>query len=264
MGRRVEMTVSKFQFAMAQAFAFGETNPLFIVEGAKVQTGAGHSSSRKENNLRYLRGNEAAHFGIGTITQQGDAVSVRAARKLILLSNQFGSLATDPRITRAGGDLVSLGLARDAATFYAPAMVNRSEGILEVRMQQLLLGLLPAYIPQDPDELKAMMDWKSAQIIDLLSGKKGGIDPIDNRLRAIRDGATEFLQDPLDPDPGNRLFGLKESDFLDQRRDEITDPNSDFHGRNDSTRNDIPRRTEDLVSNAVDVKDAIAEAAKQT
>jgi hypothetical protein len=254
LAQRIEVTVAKFQYAMAQCFAQSERYPLLIVEGARVQHGQGHSSLRIEGGKSFLSGTEAAHLGIGTITQQGEAVSVKAAHDLVLLAGSATIARRDiPTSFEASGQLISYGLAQDALTYYAPAMVNRVEGLLEAPKQRLLLGVLPPWIPRDPSALELAMNATGVRIAELMVSNRAAIAPILQRLDQLKNNlaAREFLQDPLDPDPGNKLFGGEESKLLEAEKEAFGQSTSSLQSEVERIIQRVPERTQELVERAV-------------
>src|SRR4051812_11078628 len=141
MARRIDVTVAKIMFAVAQLYAEGGDRyaPLTI-EGAQLQHGQGNSVRRVIEGKTYLAGTEAAHFGIGTVTRMGEALSVQAARQVLVWRATSGLPEDDPRAQfGANGLLAAYGLAHDAATYLAPAFINRSEGVLETIKQALMI-----------------------------------------------------------------------------------------------------------------------------
>jgi hypothetical protein len=257
LAQRIDVTVAKFQYAMAQCFARGEINPLLIVEGARAQHGQGHSSVRTDGGKSYLSGTEAAHFGIGTITMQGDALSIRAAGDLVRLAGEAGIRRRDiPSSFESSGQLIAYGLALDAWTYYAPAMVNRVEGLLEVAKQRCLLGVLPAWIPRDPVQLEQAMNFTAVRIAELMVGHRASVSPILARLDELRNNlsAREFLQDPHDPDPGNKIFSGKESKLLEAEKAALDGSSSPLHSEVDRVIRRIPERSNELVEKAVEAQ----------
>jgi hypothetical protein len=260
MGRRTGETIAKFQYALAQAFVMGERQPLWSVEGALLQHGKGHSSSRMEDGKRYLSGTEAAHFGVGTITQRGEAYSVRSTRRMLQAARSAGVAGGDfaSRIG-AGSDLATLGLVHDAATYYAPAMINRAEGLLEGPKQELLRGVLPVAVAASPFELEAQIITASFQALEILTGGAGAIGPIQERLRALQGGfGKEFLQDPRDPDSGNRLFGLRERTFLEAMLAAHQDAGGAFARELEGVARRIPEQAHDAAGLAEQAREELA------
>ncbi|WP_165248182.1 hypothetical protein [Paludisphaera soli] len=260
LGRRAGETIAKFQYALAQAFVLGERQPLLSVEGALLQHGKGHSSARMEDGKRYLSGTEAAHFGVGTITQRGEAYSVRSTRRMLLAARSAGVAGGDfPTRIGAGADLATMGLVHDAATYYAPAMINRAEGLLEGPKQSLLRGALPVVVAADPSGLESQIITISFQALEVLTGGAGGIGPIQERLRAIRGGfGKEIFQDPRDPDPGNRLFGLREATFLEATLAAYQDPGGAFARELEGVARRIPEQAHDMAQLAVQAREELA------
>lgn len=263
LAQRIEVTVAKFQYAMAQSFVLGEQHPLLIVEGARLQHGQGHSSQRADGNRTLLRGTEAAHYGIGTITQQGDALSVKAARDLLALAGRAQVAGRDiPATFEASGQLISYGLAHDASTYVAPAMVNRVEGMLEGTKQRYLLGVLPSWIPSDPAALEGSMNATGVRVANLLIGQRASVAPILARLDQLRNSpsARELWQDPQDPDPGNKLFGNQESQLLEAELAAFQDSSSPLLAMVDRIIRRIPERTDGLIEVAVEAAKEQSEA----
>jgi hypothetical protein len=225
MSRRVDATVAKFMHAVAECFVRGNPAPLLTVGGAKLQHGSGNSSY----DSGQLRGTQAAHFGIGTLSLQNDAVSqaglnrVRelAAQRGIPLNEIFSQLP-------ANGQLVTFGLVNDAATFLAPAFTNQSEGKIEVVKQEMMRGLLGISIPRAPEQLEPLLISTGERVVDFLVNKqKVAVAPIDARLAAIQTGANkEFRQHAADTD--NLMFGGREQRFLEATRSQAADQNSEF------------------------------------
>ena len=237
---------------MAQCFALGEHYPLLVVEGARLQHGQGHSGwERTPGGLTFV-GTEAAHFGIGTITQQGQALSWKTARDLDLRANSAGIAHPDiPTNFEASGQLISYGQVQDAWTYYAPAMVNRVEGRLEVPKQRFLRGVLPPWIPQDPSTLERVMNATGVRVAELMISNRAAITPILERLNQLRNNpAREFWQDPSDPDPGNILFGCRESKLLEAEKEAFGQSTSPLHGKVDRIIRRVPERTRELVEMA--------------
>jgi hypothetical protein len=123
MARRISTTVSKFLFAVAQLYVEGRWVAPVTVEGAKVQHGSGNSSwVTGTDGKSYLTGTEAAHFGIGTLSRMGEALSVQAARQVQIWRVTSGLPGSDPRAAfGASGLLAGYGLAHDASTYFYSA-----------------------------------------------------------------------------------------------------------------------------------------------
>jgi hypothetical protein len=251
MSRRVDATVAKFMFAVAECFVREIPAPLLTVGGAKLQHGSGNSLYQQGQ----LFGTQAAHLGIGTVTLHNEAVSQAGLSRVrdlaiargIPLNEIYSELP-------ANGRLVTFGLANDAATFLAPAFTNQSEGKLEVVRQELMRGLLGIPIPHTPEQLESLLILTGERVVDFLVNKrKVAVDPIDNRLAAIASGANkEFRQHPADVD--NLLFGGREQAFLEALRSQAADQNSEFRSLVSLVERHVAPRAQMLVSVAVESK----------
>lgn len=248
MSRRVDATVAKFMFAVAECFVRGIPAPLLTVGGAKLQHGSGNSFYQD----RQLWGTQAAHFGIGTVTLHSDAVSQAALNRVRELAGQLAiPLNEIYSQLPANGQLVTFGLVNDAATFLAPAFTNQSEGKLEVGKQEKMRGLLGIPIPKSPEQLESLLILTGERVFDFLVHKrKVAVDPIDDRLAAIASGANkEFRQHPGDVD--NQMFGGRERTFLEAMRSQAAEATSEFQATVESTvERNIALRAKSLASGA--------------
>jgi hypothetical protein len=246
LSRRIDITASKFMFAAAACYAEGMLNPRLFVEGAQVQHGRGHSGWRRHEGKTYLVGTEAAHFGVGTITRQGEAVSVSGARGLLALATREGIPKRGiPTSFEASSDLISYGLAQDASTYYAPAYINRAEGLLEVSLQHFLLGVLPVTIPDGGERLEGLLNATGNRVLEALTKHKVAIRPMQDRLSSLEHhtGASEFVQDPSDVP--NLIFGGGERPFL--RAKIAAYQNAEFQGLIERVANRIFDRARELT-----------------
>lgn len=261
LARRIEVTVAKFQYALAQCFALGDTNPLLIVEGARLQHGQGHSSVRADGNRTLYSGTEAAHYGIGTITRQGDALSIHSAQRLLDRAAEQQVARREIAATHeASGRLIAFGMVQDASTYVAPAMINRVEGMLEAEKQRYLLGALWPFVPTDPARLLLVMNASATRVAELLMGQSAVLRPIEQRLTEIRHNPTarELWQDPGDPDSGNRIFGNRESEFLEATREQVGGSNSALQEKAEAIVRRIPERSEELLNLAIASQEEMA------
>jgi hypothetical protein len=254
MARRISVTVSKFMFAVAQVYTEGQWHAPLTVEGAKVQHGTGNSTRiTGPAGVSYLSGTEAAHLGIGTVTRQGEALSVQAARQVQIWRATSGLPATDPRSAfPANGLLAGYGLAHDASTSLAPAFVNQAEGKQEAIKQPMMTGLLPMFIPSGPGALERALNAVGVRVAEFLAGDPAAVlQPLNNRLDLLARGGAgvrEFLQHPSDVD--NLLFGGSEWSLLEAMRDAIRTADSSFHENMDRIINDVPIKAHDLAEDA--------------
>jgi hypothetical protein len=253
MGRRIDVTVSKLMYAAAQLFAEGRSYAPLAIEGAKVQHGRGNSAWRRIGGKSYLTGTDAAHYGIGTVTRMGEALSVQAARHILVWKATPNLPEDDPRAEfPASGLLAGYGLAHDASTYLAPAFINQAEGALEDAKHPLLVPFLPLVIPRSPEELERTLVATGVRLAEFLAeDPEAVIRPLNDRLSVLRQniGANEYLQDPADVD--NALFGGAERNLLEAMRGAIQDPGSEFHDRVESVVKDVPLRAQELTELAV-------------
>ena len=73
---RIDVTVGKYMFAVAQLFAEGGPSLPVTVEGAKLTYTTGHSSIVSgANGETFFSGIQQAHYGISTVTRNGEALN---------------------------------------------------------------------------------------------------------------------------------------------------------------------------------------------
>jgi hypothetical protein len=257
--RRVDVTAAKFMYTIAILYAAGVRNPLLVVEGAKLQTGTGNSARVGRGGVSYLTGHEAAHFGIGTFTLQGQAVSEWAQERIrgLAASRRIGP-ADIPTKFEANGYLTVHALVHDADTYVAPAFFNRTEGLQEVARQHCMLGLLPVVIPETAERLEAILSAAGERVVTLLAAShRAVVKPIEARLRDLTTGtAKEFLQDPHDT--ANRVFNGRERDALTAMLDMVQGhgpAGAEYQGEIRAVRSRIFDRARDLAE--------LAEAARE-
>jgi hypothetical protein len=260
MSRRVDATVAKFMYAVTESYVRGMAAPLLTVGGALVQHGSGNSSGRWLNNKWYLQGTEAAHFGIGTLTLHSDAVSIAGLKRVRDVATAHGIQYPDIHSElSANGQLVAYGLVNDAATFLAPAYFNQTEGVQERRKQHLMHGLLDVAVPRGGEQLEAQLIRTGDRVVNFLVEKRAvAIDPIDDRLTAIRRGrdVNEYKQDP--DDRLNLVFSGEEHLALEAMRAQLTARQGELFANIGQIERAIPQRAQWLVELAEEAK---AEAA---
>jgi hypothetical protein len=246
---RVGVTTLKVMFAAAQLYVEGMFYTTLTVEGADVQAGRGNATRKRVGDKVYIRGTEAAHFGIGTIKRQGEAFSVSAARQAVIWQKTSGYPASDPRASfDANGELAGIGLECDASTFLEPGFMNQSDGLLERSKQTLLLAFTPRVLPNDLDALERTIRTLAVQTaVQLLSDHASVITPIENRLAVLgsNTGESEYLQDPTDT--ANFLFGGRERTYLERLLDLHRSPSSDLHKAVDEIIRAIPGASRSLA-----------------
>jgi hypothetical protein len=138
-------------------------------------------------------------------------------------------------------------------------MINRAEGLLEGPKQELLRGALPVVVATSPSALESQIITVSFQALEILTGGAGAIGPIQERLRAIRGGfGKEVLQDPRDPDSGNRLFGLRERTFLEATLAALQDSGGAFARELEGVARRIPDQARDAASRAEQAREELA------
>jgi hypothetical protein len=256
MTRRIDATVAKFMFAVAESYVRGLSAPLLTVGGALVQYGTGNSQGRWLNDQWYLQGTEAAHFGIGTITLQSDAVSIAGLKRVRELARQKGIERKNIHTAlEANGQLVAYGLVNDAATFLAPAYFNQTEGVQERTKQEMMRGLLGIPVPHTANELEVLLSRTGERVIDFLVAKrKVAIAPIDERLQLIQRGVNkEYKQDP--DDIFNLVFSGEEHRALEAMRSQLADAQSELQSGVAGIERNISLRAQWLAE--------LAEAAKE-
>jgi hypothetical protein len=279
MSERVDVTVSKVMNAVAQCYVEGFDFPLLCaeagrglvpsqvlsagraefpslyVEGARVQHGTGTSSREELGGKTYLLGTEAAHYGIGTLTLQGEAVSIQGGRQLFRLANRLGLSRKDiPEVFEASGLLVSRGLVCDGATFEAPAFFNQVEGLLEREQQMYLRSLVPTAIPKDAGGLEHLLGVLGDLVVHALTADRAVVRPIEDRLLALQRGQADgYRQHPDDVE--NQLFGGDESELLEEKKAEYQDADSRFYDLIEQIRQAIPRKAREEAE--------LAEASKE-
>lgn len=260
MTRRIDATVAKFMYAVAESYVRGLTAPILTVGGALVQHGGGNSSRRPFNGESHLVGTEAAHFGIGTITLHSDAISIAglnrvrdlAQTRAIPLGNVHSQLP-------ANGQLVAFGLVNDAATFLAPAFFNQTEGVQERTKQHLMRGLMGIPVPHTPEQLEGLLTMTGERVVHfLVEQRKVAIDPIDERLAAIQRGTTvkEYKQHP--EDFGNLVFSGLEHTALEAMRAQAGDAHSELLAGVGQVDRAIPQRAQWLAGLAEEAKEEVA------
>jgi hypothetical protein len=258
MALRIATTSKKFMFAGAQEYAEGGRSVPITVEGAKLQHGTGHSYSSKGTDGRtYYFGIEAAHFGIGTVTRCGEALSSSASFQVHVWRTTSGFAANDSDAFAANGRLAGFGLAHDASTYYAPAFINQSEGKLEKKLQPEMTRLLPSHILDGASRLELALSATGQQVVQFFAGSKAAVllRVLNERLDDItRAGgkANELLQSPSDV--ANFLFKGSERNLLEHMRDAILGVDGRFLSRVDQIVKDIPVTAHELAE--------IAEAAR--
>ena len=247
---RISVTIAKFMFAVAQLYAEGTPSFPLSVLGAKLQDGTGSSRTIKGADGRsYLCGIEAAHFGIGTVTRCGEALSWNAARQVEVWRKTSGFDRKDVHAFEANGQLAAYGLAHDASTYYAPAFLNRSEGKLEEALQPEMTPFLPQLVPNNPAKLTLALNAIGEGIVAFLVGSTAAaLRPLNERLELLNQrgsGAREFLQDPSDVK--NLLFKGSEREYLEKLRHFIRGGNEEFNTRVARLMMDIPLRSSELA-----------------
>jgi hypothetical protein len=248
MSQRIDVTVAKFMHAIAQCYAAGAQEPRLFVEGARLQQGAGHSAWLRVGDKAYLRGTQAAHFGIGTLTRQGTAVSALGLRQLHAAAQASGVGATEiHEAFPASSQLVAYGLGHDAVTYFAPAFVNQTEGLLERSKQLYLRGLLPGDIPNTLQRLQSLLTLVGERVVYFLTeNEKVVIRPIDERLLQLsHHGYSEYRQYPGDIE--NLMFGGQEQRLLEALKSEAQDAGSEFRRAIESVARWINSRAADLA-----------------
>jgi hypothetical protein len=256
MARRIDATVAKFMYAVAECYVRGLAAPLLTVGGARVQHGTGDSQWRLFQGRNYLFGTEAAHFGIGTLTLASEGVSEAGLSRVRNLARQQGIKLRDIHAELpANGQLVTFGLVNDAATFLAPAFFNQSEGKLEVEKQRLMRGLLGMPVPQSADQLEGALAATGERVIEFLTERrKVAVDPIDERLSAIGAGVQkEYLQHP--EDLPNLVFSGEERQALEAMRSQASDSHSELKQNTAQIERNVGMRANWLAG--------VAEAAKE-
>ena len=201
----------------------------------------------------YLSGTEAAHFGIGTVTRMGEALSVQAARQVQIWRGTSGLPPGDPRAEfAAGGSLAGYGLAHDASTYLAPAFVNQAEGKQEAIKQPFMTGLLPLFVPASPGSLELSLNAVGTRVAEFLAEDPAAvIRPLNDRLDQLSRGSArvkEYVQHPSDTE--NLLFGGSERNLLESMRDAIQGNGSSFHEQVGKVVNNIPILAQDLARSA--------------
>lgn len=253
--RRVEITMRKYLYTISLLFAAGARSPLVVVEGAKLQTGTGNSSRVTRGGVSYFTGHEAAHFGIGTFTMQGRAVSTVSQEELLALAQANGVQPGDiPTAFEANGYLIVQAMVLDADTYVAPAFINRTEGLQEVTRQHYMHGLLPIIVPTTRAELERTLVTAGERAIHLLAAhNRAVVKPMEERLLQIQAGtAKEFLQDSADT--ANFLFNGRERDLLTAMlaMAKNTSPaGGEFHAAIDLMKRRLPEFAHDVAELAV-------------
>jgi hypothetical protein len=154
---RIVTTANKMVLATALRWLEGRSYPL-VVEGATLQDNKGWSSSISQGDRVFWRGIEAAHFGVGTVTNLGEPISIRAARGFLKHKSQAQSQGeSTSQAIAAHGDLVRFALSADGSTYWAPTFINRTEGGLERILQPRMSLLIPAAIPRSVDLLEGQL-----------------------------------------------------------------------------------------------------------
>jgi hypothetical protein len=249
LAERIETTISKLLFTLGQCYAEGESSPQLLVQGARAQYGRGNSGFVYIGGVRYLTGVEAAHYGIGTITRPGGAVSLEGLRQIRDLARQRGIAPEDIESSfPANGRLVSYGLVQDGSTFIAPAYYNQTEGVQEKTRQIYMRGLLPLYVPQTPDALENQMNALGERFLNTLADNhRTVIQPIDDRLADLQHNPKipEFLQ--ARSDVHNLVFDGKEHVALDAMKNEFQNGASEFHVELQKVARDIPLKAADIA-----------------
>jgi hypothetical protein len=261
MGLRVWTTVSKFQFAASQLYAEGPHSIPARVRGAHLQDLHGGSDFvRGPDGKVYYTGIEAAHYGMGTITRCGEALSESAARQVRLWRSQHGAAENDADSFARNGQLAGYGLAHDTSTYYAPTFINRSEGKLETALQPELSKLLPQLPAVNAGSLELMLNKVAWDVIDLCAGSKSTlVRIIDNRLAGLARGdLKELLQSSSDPD--NYLFKGSERNFLEEMRDDLKNGDSRLQKELSSVVKQTRQAASDLTEVAEGAKAERAEA----
>jgi hypothetical protein len=261
MGLRVWTTVSKFQFAASQLYAEGPHGIPASVRGAHLQDLQGSSSfSKGPDGKVYYTGIEAAHFGMGTVTRCGEALSESAARQVRLWRTQHGAAENDPEAFAMSGLLAGYGLAHDTSTYFAPTFINRSEGKLETALQPELSKLLPKLPAVNAGALELMLNKVGQDVIDLCAGNGSTlVRIIDRRLDGLAKGSLkEVLQSPSDPD--NCPFKGKERNFLEQMRDGLKTGDNRFVEEISAVARQTPHTASGLTEMAEGARQERAEA----
>lgn len=249
--RRVDVTMRKYLYTIALMYASGAQNPLIVVEGAKLQTGTGNSSRVNRGGVSYFVGHEAAHFGIGTFTLQGRAVSAVAQEELLALAQTKGVKPGDiPTEYEANGYLIVQAMVLDADTYVAPAFINRTEGLQEVTRQFYMLGLLPIVVPTSLAGLERTLVAGGERAIHLLAAhNRAVVKPMEERLLQLQAGtAKEFLQDSADT--ANFLFNGRERDLLTAMLAMVKNTSAsggEFHASIDLMKRRLPELAHDIA-----------------
>jgi len=249
--RRVEVTMRKYLYTIALLYAADARGPLVVVEGAKLQTGTGNSSRVNRAGVSYMTGHEAAHFGIGTFTMQGRAVSTVAQEQVLAIAQAHGVKPSDiPTRFEANGYLVVQAMVLDADTYVAPAFINRTEGLQEVTRQHYMLGLLPILVPGSRAELERSLVTGGERAIHLLAAhNRAVVKPMEERLQQVLNGtAKEFLQDAADT--ANFLFNGQERDLLTAMIAMVKNTSSaggEFHATIDLMKRRLPELAHDVA-----------------
>jgi hypothetical protein len=195
---RVDYTVKKVMHAVAQCYAEGVNHPRFLVEGARLQYGRGRSRRQDRDGKSYLWGTQAGHFGIGTVTRQGQAVSKEGLQLLRRIAKERGASLEDIATElRSMSELVSRGMVLDGDTCIQSACLNQGDGQVEPFEQKALRTIMPNYIPSRIEQVQTLMIETGARVIDIvpLAAKKGIRDFL---AEVLRNPAVEILQDPHD------------------------------------------------------------------
>ena len=236
---RIGTTARKMALAAAHRWIDGQPYPL-VVEGAALQDNRGRSSSTTQGDRVFWKGHEAAHFGIGTVTSGGEALSIQAARGYLHLKADVapggGPL---PESVEARGDLVRFALVYDGQTYWAPTFVNRTEGGLERILQPQMSVLIPSHIPPS---------------VDLLEGQLQSIysDTVEFLLRGYAESPWEsrYFQDPKEVAERDIIFQGDPGAFKDAVKAAVTDPGSTLHSELRKDSNVARTFIEEVVADA--------------
>jgi len=257
---RIDTTINKYMYAIGQCYVQGEIHPLLLIEGARLQAGRGNSRRVDYQGKKCFFGFEAAHFGIGTFTLQGQAVSLWGHDHLIDTANRIGIPQADiGSQLPVNARLTTYGIANDGATSDLPAFLNRAEGLLESEKIKYMRSIVTNFIPTQPELLESFLIWTGERLAHILgANRKVVVNPIESRLSALRSGsASEFLQHPADRT--NLIFDGSEKKFLEAEICEYTDSASDLHSRLERIVKDSSRKASEITEFAVAAREELSE-----
>jgi len=248
--------------ASAQTYVQRRIDLPLTIGGAGYQHGSGRSGVLAIGDKSYLTGNQAAHYGIGTVYRGGQPLSeyverqVRALREKLRLPDGEPGPQLD-----ANADLARRGLAYDAMTYYAPAFVNQSDGVIEKALQRVLKRYLPVVVPATNEELELSLTASAYHFCETFPkamAKEAGL-----RLDKIQRGeASAFTQHPTDV--ANLIYEGSEPRYLETLRDKLLDPSSDLQEELESWARSISEQSREYAELAEAGREGLATANPRT